>query len=295
MSTTTTDKFTVEFAADLTEAVDGVLHVARNRRDRWSREVSIGETARTLLRNWPDHREDIRTALRDVCLEYGLLGKVETTEIDGLIAGALKPTSVYSVTRIENSLVVVAHLSEGIPRHWLLDNTALEAFLSNELEYGLRQAVEAKVLADINGTSGTQAQAYATSVLATLRKGITKLETAGYTASAYILHPADSESVELALSSVAAVEHLSLPYDPATRRLFGVPVTTSNAQPAGVGHVIATDAVALDIDTRGVDVQWSENATADSFGKNLVFARCESRYATSIFSPLGVMSCDLTA
>jgi hypothetical protein len=112
---------------------------------------------------------------------------------------------------------------------------------------------------------------------------------------------------------------MGLPYDPATRRLFGVPVTTTNAQAAGVGHVIATGSVALDTDTRGVDerrrarhraravggtaalrqphpaMQWSENATADSFGKNLVFARCESRYATSVFSPLGVVTCDLTA
>ena len=99
----------------------------------------------------------------------------------------------------------------------------------------------------------------------------------------------------LALTSVSAVEHLSLPYDPATRRLFGVPAPTTNAQVAGVGHVLATDAIALDTDTRGVDVQWSENATADSFGKNLVFARCESRYATSIYSPLGVVTLDLTA
>ena len=125
-------------------------------------------------------------------------------------------------------------------------------------------------------------------------KGVTKLEVAGYTASAYVLHPTDWEGVERALSSTNAVEHLSLPYDPATRRLLGVPVTTSNARAAGVGHVIATDAVALDTDTRGVDVQWSENAAADSFGKNLVFARCESRYATSVFSPLGVVSLDLT-
>ncbi len=127
------------------------------------------------------------------------------------------------------------------------------------------------------------------------RKGVTKLETAGYTASAFVLHPTDWEGVELALSSQAAIEHLSLPYDPATRRLLGVPVTTSNAQAAGVGHVLASGAVALDTDTRGVDVQWSENATADSFGKNLVFARCESRYATSVFSPLGVVTLDLTA
>ena len=98
-----------------------------------------------------------------------------------------------------------------------------------------------------------------------------------------------------ALASTSAVEFNGLPYDPATRRLFGVPVTTSLAQAAGVGHVIASGAVALDTDTRGVDVQWSENATADSFGKNLVFARCESRYATSVFSPLGVVSLDLTA
>ena len=63
----------------------------------------------------------------------------------------------------------------------------------------------------------------------------------------------------------------------------------------GVGHVLATDAIALDTDTRGVDGQWSENATADSFGKNLVFAPCESRYATSIYSPLGVVTLDLTA
>jgi len=100
--------------------------------------------------------------------------------------------------------------------------------------------------------------------------------------------------VERALSSTNAVEHLSLPYDPATRRLFGIPVTTSNAQAARLGHVIATDEIALDTDTRGVDVQWSENATADSFGKNARFARCERRYATSVFSPLGVVSLDLT-
>ena len=39
----------------------------------------------------------------------------------------------------------------------------------------------------------------------------------------------------------------------------------------------------------------SENATADSFDKNLVFARCESHYATSVFSLLSVVSLDLTA
>jgi hypothetical protein len=66
-------------------------------------------------------------------------------------------------------------------------------------------------------------------------------------------------------------------------------VAVSTAQTAGVGRVVAQGSIALGTDTRGVDVQWSENATADSFGKNLVLARRESRYATSVCSPLGVV------
>ena len=249
--------------------------------------TALGQPATSLL--------DVLPVVQHSIPEFAYLRQTTRTNNAAVVAaGGLKPTSVYSVTRIENALAVVAHLSEGIPRHWLLDNSSLEAFLRNELEYGLAVAVEASVLAQVNGTSGIQAQAYATSVLATIRKGVTRLETAGYTASAFVLHPSDWEGVELGLASQAAIEHLSLPYDPATRRLFGVPVATSNAQTAGVGHVLASGAVAIDTDTRGVDVQWSENATADSFGKNLVFARCESRYATSVFSPLGVVSLDLT-
>ena len=95
---------------------------------------------------------------------------VRTNNAAVVAEGAVKPTSVYTVNKVPNSLVVVAHLSEAIPRFWLIDQVSLETFVSNELEYGLRLAVEAKVLADVNGTSGIQTQAYATSVLATLRK-----------------------------------------------------------------------------------------------------------------------------
>ena len=101
------------------------------------------------------------------------------------------------------------------------------------LRYGLKVAVEAKVLADVNGTSGIQSQTYATSVLTTLRKGITKLEVAGYSPAAFALHPTDFEDVALALSAQNAIEHLGLPYNPANRQLYGVPVVTANAQAAG--------------------------------------------------------------
>ena len=110
-----------------------------------------------------------------------------------------------------------------------------------------------------------------------------------------VIHPTDWEGVELALSSTNAIEHLSLPYDPASRRLFGVPVVATVSEAAGVGYVLAVDAVVVDTDTLGVGVQWSETSNSDDFAKNLIRARCEGRFRTSVLSPLGVVTCDLTA
>ena len=241
--------------------------------------MALGQPALSLL--------DVIPVTAHATTEFAYMRQTVRTNNAAVVAeGAVKPTSVYTVNKVPNSLVVVAHLSEGIPRFWLIDQVSLETFVSNELEYGLRLAVEAKVLADVNGTSGIQTQAYATSVLATLRKSLTKLETAGYTPGSLVIHATDWEGVELALSSTNAIEHLALPYDPATRRLFGVPVTTSNAQTAGVGHVLATDAVALDTDRprrRRVNGRRTRQRTA--FGKNLVFARCEVAVCDKRFQP----------
>jgi hypothetical protein len=55
--------------------------------------------------------------------------------------------------------------------------------VDSELRFGLGLAVEAKVLADINATSGIQTQSYTTSGLTTLGKGMAKRETAGYAAA----------------------------------------------------------------------------------------------------------------
>lgn len=249
--------------------------------------IALGQVATGLL--------DVLPFIPHNTAEYSYLRQTTRTNNAAVVAdGDTKPTSVYSVTRIEKSLAVVAHLSEGVPRYWLEDNSSLRGFIDNELAYGLNLAVEAKVMADINATSGIQTQAYSTSVLQTLRKSLTKLELSGLVAGSIVLHPSDWEGVELALSSTNAVEHLSLPYDPATRRLFGVPVVTTVSQAAGVSHVLATDAVAVDTD-KGVMVQWSETSNATDFATNTIRARCEGRFGTSVFRPLGVVVGDLTA
>ncbi|TGD90568.1 phage major capsid protein [Mycolicibacterium sp. CH28] len=227
---------------------------------------------------------------------YAYLRQNTRTNNAAVVAdGNVKPTSTYGVTRIEQSLSVIAHLSEGIPHYWLSDNPTLTGFVQAELDYGLRKAVEAKVLADINATSGIVLQSWATSIPVTIRKAMTALETTGYTASAIVLHPSDFETIELALSSTNAVEHLGLPYDPAQRRLYGVPIATTIAQTAGVGHVLADGAAAVDLDTLGVQLTWSETSNSDDWSKNLVRARLEGRYGTSVYVPGGVVKATLAS
>jgi hypothetical protein len=51
-----------------------------------------------------------------------------------------------------------------------------------------------------------------------------------------------------------------------------VPIVATVSEAAGVGHVLATDAVVVDTDSLGVGVQWSENSNADDFSKNLIRA-----------------------
>ena len=48
-------------------------------------------------------------------------------------------------------------------------------------------------------------------------------------------------------------------------------------------------------DKQGVQVAWSETSNSNNWSKNLIRARCEGRYATAVYAPLGVVSCDLTA
>jgi hypothetical protein len=250
--------------------------------------VALGQPAQSLLSVLPVklHGSPQFSYLRQ---------SVRTNNAAIVAEGAVKPTSVYSVTKIDDQLDVIAHLSEALPRYWIVDNASLQEWLTNELHYGLMVKVEAMALATIAGTSGIQTNAYATSQLVTLRKSLTKLEANGYDPAAFVLHPFDWEAVELQVSSTNAIEHMGIPYDPVSRRLYGVPVVVTNAATEGTSHTLAQGAAAVDTDGQGVQVQWSETSNSDDWSKNLIRARCEGRFAASVFRPLGVVQSDLTA
>ena len=91
------------------------------------------------------------------------------------------------------------------------------------------------------------------------------------------------------------MEHLSLPYDPASRRLFGVPIVATVSEAAGVGHVLAVDAVVVDTDSQGVGVQWSETPNSDDFAEEPHPRALRGSVRSPVLSPLGVLPGHLTA
>ena len=247
--------------------------------------IPLGRIANSLLDIIPVHRTSS---------EYAYLRQNSRTINAAIVAdGGLKPESPLGLERVPGTLEVAAHVSEPISKYWFVDNDSLQDFVAQELEYGLGRFIEGKVLADINATSGIQTQAFSTSVLQTLRKSLTKIQIAGLEPAAIVLNPTAWEGVELALTTTTAVEYRGIPYDPAARRLWGVPVVVNMTQAAAVGHVIADSATGLATDGE-IAVEWSKDVN-DSFKRNLLVARCETRIDTCVYQPLGVVKAALAA
>jgi HK97 family phage major capsid protein len=230
--------------------------------------------------------------------------------------GARKPTSRFSLERVEGRAVTIAHLSEPMNRADLDDAAMLREFVDTELRLGLEAALEDEI---VNGdgtgehfqglanTSGTQAQAWTGDLLSTTRAALTKLEVLSLVGSAYVLSPADWERAELSTSASGyALDQggAQVPVNRASRRLWSAPVVVSTSVPAGVGYLIDAGSVELRI-REEARVDWSEAIySPDRFGtgdggtlfeaNQLVF-RCELRAGWAVKRPAGVVELDLSA
>ena len=128
--------------------------------------------------------------------------------------GEVKPTSAVGTQTIDNTVSVVAHLSEALDKFVLSDAPQLQRFVADELLYGLDVAIQAQALngsgtapnqTGILNTSGVSVQAFATNVLTSVRKAITSAETLGYAPSVLVISPADWEALELLATTDAAL------------------------------------------------------------------------------------------
>lgn len=211
--------------------------------------------------------------------------------------GAVKPTSAPTLETIDAKLTVVAHISEQVDNYVVRDNEGIERFLEDEMLWGLRAAVENQIingsgtapnLRGLLNTSGIQSQGFATDVLTSVRKGLTKLEALGYSPGVLAVSPGDWEAIELLATTSGATDVRGVPIDAVTRRLFGVQAVVSAVLPAKTAVLLDGSAVSVDTDGQ-IDTRWSD-AVGDDFERNYVRCRVEGRYGLSVFRPQGIVS-----
>jgi HK97 family phage major capsid protein len=177
----------------------------------------------------------------------------------------------------------------------MADNTNVSAFVTQELVYAIRVAVESQVLTGdgtgenftgVLATSGILSQSFATDALTSVRKAITTLDGQNYVPGLIVLHGGDWEKIELLTATSGATDVRGVPVDPVARRLWGVPVVINNTLGAKVGLVIGEGAVMVD-NSGQFETKWTD-AVDDDILKNQVRCRVETRAGVSVVQPSAV-------
>jgi len=232
---------------------------------------------------------------------YRYLRQTVRTNHAAIVApGATKPTSIFTLEEVPGKLEVFAHLSEPIDKYLLSDTAELSRFLETEMLYGLNLSVEDESL---NGDGSTghlsgildnaiQTQAFSVDMVTSLRAGVTKLEILGYTADAFVLAPADWETIETT-RNLAGNFDLNGPIDRAARRVWGVPVVLSTSLTAGTALALDASAATISTDTGGIETKWSDQS-GDLFDKNQLKVRTEGRFSIDVVTPSAIVEISLT-
>ena len=223
-----------------------------------------------------------------------------------------KPTSVYTLERIDARISTIAHLSEPVPNQFLSDAPALIRYLDTVLRTGVLQELEYQILngsgtyPDLPGVmfaAGVLVQAWNTDLLTTSRQALTTLELASIAPDGWVINPSDWETFELLESTggelVMGGPGRQLPVDRSLRRLWGLPVALSVQQTAGTG-VLASWKTALTLMEReATRITWSEafhhgaggydEEDSTGFETNETKFRAEGRWGLAINRPSAIV------
>ena len=220
---------------------------------------------------------------------------------------AVKPTSTYTLTAVEDRCRVLAHLSEEVPIRLWQDNTEVIRWLESEMVAGVYDALEAQVISgdgtgeNLSGVldiAGTTAVAFATDVPTTLRKALTALTAIGVTPNAWAINQADAEALDLLKEGTGGIGYLLDGYVNGVADSANVlgPNTiqrvVSPSVPAGVA--ILGDWSQIKLFVRE-DMRLDIDAGGELFTKNAAIMRAEMRIGLGHLHPASMAICDLTA
>ncbi|RTL62034.1 MAG: phage major capsid protein [Pseudonocardiaceae bacterium] len=256
---------------------------------------------------WPQHPTRIidllvdRQALTGRTFTY--LRQVARTNNAGPVAdGATKPTSLFTVTEVEDRARVWATLAEPFPERYIGDHSTLVRWLEDELQGAVMASIENQVIAGdgtgenvegILATSGTVGVPFNTNMLVSLRKARTALELISETPNAWVLNPADLETIDLMREDGTGGGFLVGGTSPANDNVFGnLPRVPSPVVPAGTAilgdwrqvRLLVREELRLDADRSG-----------DNFKKNLVTLRTEGQFGVAVLRPQAFAVVDLAA
>lgn len=241
---------------------------------------------------------------------------VRTNNAAVVAQGAKKPTSIYTLARVDDRVRTIAHLSQPIAKQDLDDVGLLRTFIDQEMRLGLDIALEEEIL-EGDGTgehftgmanvSGSQSQAFVTNVLTTARKAVTKLERFGYLGSAgWVMTPEDWETIELLADNEGQFYYggPQAAVNAGARRLWSVPVVVSDAATTGTAYLADFSQMRLQVRQDGV-LDWSENVYdpdaisagvgASDFERNMLRFRFEGRFGLEILRPSAIVEVDMAA
>jgi HK97 family phage major capsid protein len=224
---------------------------------------------------------------------------VATQNAAPVAVGGIKPTSVYTLARVEDSIRTIAHVTEALDRMLLSDMTALTQFLDNQLRLGVLQAEESQILSGsgtapqlrgILNTSGIQTQARSTDPQSdAIYKAIIKVRLQFMEPTGIVLHPSDWQTIRLSKASTSG-DYLAgdiIQSDP--ERLWGYPVVASPVMTAGTA-LVGDFGQATVYDREQARVTFTEAGLSDVAGtelflQNQIRFRAESRIGLAVVRP----------
>lgn len=223
------------------------------------------------------------------------------TAAQDVSGGGYKPESALALAKVTTNVRTFAHWIPVTTRA-LGDAGQIRNLIDNFLLYGLREEQEDQIV-NGNGSgenfdglthvSGTQSQAWSSNILQTLRKARTLVRTVGRsTPSAYLLNPADWETIDL-LQDNEARYIFGGPQRLGQPTLWGLPVVECEAVAAGTG--IVGDFRKAVLWDRQESTIAASNQHLDFFTRNLVAILAEMRKAFGVIQPNAFVIADLTA
>lgn len=215
--------------------------------------------------------------------------------------GGYKPEGAWAFEVVQTPVKTIA---EWVPatKRALADVAALEGLINDELSADVAEAEEDQIVngdgtgenfTGILNTSGIQTQSFATDVLTSIRKAITKARTVGrVNPNGIALNPADAEAIDL-LKDANERFYFGGPFMVGSTPVWGLPVVESETVPAGTA-VVADWSKCVIWDREQTTVTMTDSHE-DFFVRNLVAILAEERLAFGVTRPAAIVTVDLTA